>query len=177
MSSQLGQDAIVDRILKQKTNGYFVDLGACWYNNMNNSEFFEKQRGWKGIAIEYDDKFTPGWAEHRPNTIHIVQDATKVDYEKLFTENNFPRMIDYLSIDLEPPEVTLECLYKVFEANYEYRVVSFEVDYYRNERVRDESRRMFWDKGYVLLGEVFDRGYHIDDMWAHHSVYEEGMKV
>jgi hypothetical protein len=177
MSSQLGQDAIVDRFLKGQRNGYFVDLGACWFDNMNNSIFFEKERGWKGIAIEYDDKFTPGWKEHRPNTMHIVQDATTVDYQKLFDDYGMPKMIDYLSIDLEPPEVTLQCLYKVLEADYDYKVISFEVDYYRNTEVRDTSRKLLWHCGYVLTGEVLDRGYHIDDMWVHHSIYEEGMKV
>lgn len=175
--SQLGQDVVVDRLLKQKTNGYFVDLGACWFDNMNNSCFFEKERGWKGIAIEYDDNFTVGWKENRPNTLHIVQDATKVDYEELLSINNFPKMIDYLSIDLEPPEVTLECLYKVLESSYEYRVISFEVDYYRNYEVRDISRNLLTDRGYILIGEILDRGYHIDDMWVHHTFYEEGMKV
>jgi hypothetical protein len=100
-SSQLGQDVIVDRYLNGQRDGYFVDLGACWYQNMNNSYFFEKERGWKGVAIEFDNTFTPGWSENRPNTVHIVTDATKVDYEKLYIENNFPKMIDYLSIDLE----------------------------------------------------------------------------
>lgn len=177
MSSQLGQDAIVDRFLKKQRDGYFVDLGACWYQNMNNTYFFEKERGWKGIAIEYDNKFTQGWSENRPNTLHIVQDATIVDYQKLFDEFNMPKMIDYLSIDLEPPEVTLQCLYKVLEADYEYKVISFEVDYYRNKIIRDVSRQLLSDRGYILTGEIFDRGYHVDDMWVHNSIYEEGMKV
>lgn len=174
--SQLKQDEYVDSILKQQTGGYFLDLGACYYNNMNNTYFFEKERGWKGIAIEYDNKFTPGWAENRPNTLHIVQDATKVNYEQLLTENNFPRMIDFLSLDLEPPEVTLECLYKVFEANYEFKVIAFEVDAFRSNN-KDISRKMFWDKGYMLVKEILDRTYHVDDLWVHHSIYEEGMKV
>ena len=176
-ASQLGQDVIVDRILKQQTNGFFVDLGACWFQNMNNSYFFEKDRGWKGIAIEYDEKFTPGWKENRPNTTHIVQDATTVDYQKLFDDYGMPKMIDYLSIDLEPPEVTLQCLFEVMKADYDYKVVTFEVDYYRNGVVRDVSRKLFWERGYTLIGEILDRGQHVDDVWVHNSIYEESMKA
>jgi hypothetical protein len=176
-SSQLGQDVIVDRYLNGKRNGHFVDLGACWYQNMNNSYFFEKERGWTGVAVEYDPKFTPGWAEHRPNTKHLLADAMMVDYEKLFIENNLPKMIDYLSIDLEPPESTLICLYKVLEAPYEYSVITFEVDYYRNDFVRDESRTLLRERGYILTGEIYDRGQHIDDVWVHPSIYHDGLKL
>lgn len=175
--SQLGQDVIVDRILNQQRDGHFVDLGACWFDNMNNSYFFEKERGWRGVAVEYDEKFSRGWAENRPNTTHVLTDARTVDYEKLFTDNNLPRMIDYLSIDLEPPESTLECLYSVLKANYEYKVITFEVDYYRDKVVRDVSRKLFGDRGYILIGEILDRGQHIDDVWVHPSIYNEGMKV
>jgi len=176
-SSQLGQDVIVDRYLKEKRDGHFLDLGACWYQNMNNTYFFEKERDWKGIAIEYDPQFTDGWAQNRPNTIHIVTDATQVDYEKILIENNFPKMLDYLSIDLEPPEVTLQCLYKVLECSFEFKVISFEVDYYRNKEVREVSRKLLTERGYILTGEVYDRGFHIDDMWVHNSIYEENMKL
>lgn len=174
--SQLKQDEYVDKILKQHTNGYFLDLGACYFDNMNNSYFFEKERGWKGIAIEYDDKFTSGWKENRPNTLHIVEDATKIDYEKLLNENNFPKLIDFLSLDLEPPEITLECLYKVFESSYQFKVISFEVDAFRSNN-KDISRKLFEERGYILVGEILDRGYHVDDLWVHHSINMENINL
>jgi len=50
--SQAGQDRIVDRVLKQKTGGVFVDVGG--YNGVkgSNTLFFELMRGWSGVLIE-----------------------------------------------------------------------------------------------------------------------------
>lgn len=37
MSSQLGQDVLVDNLLFGKTNGFFLDIGACYPDYMSNS--------------------------------------------------------------------------------------------------------------------------------------------
>jgi hypothetical protein len=174
--SQLKQDQYVDKILKQKRQGYFLDLGACYFNNMNNTYFFEKERDWKGIAIEYDEKFKFGWAENRPNTQFILHDATKIDYEDLLNKSNFPKMIDYLSLDLEPPEITLECLYRVLECTYSFSVITFEVDDFRSSN-KNISREILTSKGYTLIKEIYDRHFHVDDLWIHNSIYEEDMLV
>jgi hypothetical protein len=176
-ASQLAQDKIVDKYLDSMRDGYFVDLGAAEYKRFNNSYYFEKALGWKGIAIEYNPKLSDGWAEHRPNTKHIVTDATKVDYQKLFEEYGMPKMIDYLSIDLEPPELTLQCLYEVLKANYEYKIITFEVDHYRTDTkvpVRDMSRKLFQERGYILVAEIHENKNHVDDVWVHPSIHKEG---
>jgi len=51
-ASQAGQDQIVDRILKGKTNGTFVDVGAYDGVTGSNSLYFEKWRGWSGVMVE-----------------------------------------------------------------------------------------------------------------------------
>jgi hypothetical protein len=43
--------------------------------------------------------------------------------------------------------------------------------------VRDVSRKLFWERGYTLIGEILDRGQHVDDVWVHNSIYEESMKA
>lgn len=35
------------------------------------------------------------------NSIHIINDASKINYNDMFKINNFPFNIDYLSLDLE----------------------------------------------------------------------------
>lgn len=47
-----GQDRWVLDILKNKTNGYFVDIGAHNGYNDSNSYVLEKDFGWKGICVE-----------------------------------------------------------------------------------------------------------------------------
>lgn len=50
--SQLGQDKAVDEILKGKTRGVFVDIGAHDGVTISNTWFFEKKRGWTGLCVE-----------------------------------------------------------------------------------------------------------------------------
>lgn len=50
--SQVGQDAAIDDILKQKRNGFFIEVGAYDGVSLSNSLFFELNRGWTGLLIE-----------------------------------------------------------------------------------------------------------------------------
>jgi hypothetical protein len=170
--SQLGQDVLVDRLLENKTNGTFVDIGASYFDNMNNSYFFEKERGWKGLAVEIDNRYNEGW-KNRPNTVYINEDALKVDYVTEMEKFGFPDVIDYLSVDLEPPEVTYQAFCKVMETKYIFSVITFEVDYYRDTSTRDPARQMVEDKGYQLIAEIKQGDSHIDDVYIHQSLYEK----
>ena len=50
--SQFEQDKVVyESYFQEKTNGYFVDIGAHDGVTFSNSKFFEEQ-GWKGVCIE-----------------------------------------------------------------------------------------------------------------------------
>jgi hypothetical protein len=188
MASQLGQDALVDKLLKQKTDGFFLDIGACYWDYMSNTEFFEKQRNWKGIGVEHDEKYLSDWQQNRPNSLLHIADATAVDYQKLLDENNAPKVIDFLSIDVDPPTtLSLESLYKIFETDYHFNVITFECDYggdvecnFTRPGTRDESREFHKSKGYVLLKEIYDLGktwYHVDDLWVHESIYDPTIEV
>ena len=170
--SQLVQDVLVDRLLENKTNGTFVDIGASYFDNMNNSYFFEKERGWKGLAVEIDNRYNEGW-KNRPNTVYINEDALKVDYVTEMEKFGFPDVIDYLSVDLEPPEVTYQAFCKVMETKYIFSVITFEVDYYRDTSTRDPARQMVEDKGYHLIAEIKQGDSHIDDVYVHQSLYEK----
>ena len=50
--SQAGQDKTVDDILKQKRDGFFIEVGAYDGVAYSNSLFFELSRGWTGLLIE-----------------------------------------------------------------------------------------------------------------------------
>ena len=76
-----------------------------------------------------------------------------------------PMVIDYLSLDLEPPTLTLQALYKVFESGYTFRVVTYETDYYREQSTQEASRNFFLSKGYTLVQPGVQ-----DDFYIHNSV-------
>ena len=163
--SQFCQDLWVDNVLNKKNNGYFIDLGCYEYKNINNSYFLEKERNWKGLAVEIEERFKNEWIENRPNTIFLNEDATKIDYEMVLEKNNFPKEIDYLSIDLEPALISIQALYKIINTNYIFRTISFETDYYRDQSTRDDSRELFKQRGYIFVKEINTQ----DDYYIHSS--------
>lgn len=50
--SQAGQDKWVCDKLKNKANGYFIDIGAGDGCTINNSYYLEKELGWTGVCVE-----------------------------------------------------------------------------------------------------------------------------
>lgn len=62
--SQLGQDKFVDEYFKNKTNGFYVDIGAGDGIGCSNTKFFESFRNWNGICIE------PGPNEFKKLTVN-----------------------------------------------------------------------------------------------------------
>lgn len=180
MSSEYKQDVIADKFLKGKTNGFFVDIGASYHDTWNNSEFFEKQRNYRGIAVEMNTEFANPWSKHRPNTVMYVEDATAVNYRKVLADNNAPDFIDFLSVDIDPNTATWQALLKVMDTKYTFGVIAFEVDYGgditnpQRFSVRDPSRAYLSARGYVLACEIYANGgaYHVDDIWVHKSIYD-----
>lgn len=51
-ASQAGQDVVVDRLLRRKRGGVFVDIGGYDGVTGSNTLFFEQYRGWSGILVE-----------------------------------------------------------------------------------------------------------------------------
>ena len=50
--SQRGQSEFIDRLLKQRKNGFYVECGAGDGEYLSNSLFFERSRNWTGLLVE-----------------------------------------------------------------------------------------------------------------------------
>ena len=156
-NGQAEQDKFVLNIMKHKKNGFFVEIGSNNPIKINNSYILENKYNWTGIMVEYDSKWLSQYKNHRPNSIHIINDATTIDYKKLFEDNNVPLNIDYLQIDLEVcNESTLKTLElmdaEVMDA-YKFATITFEHDIYREDYfdTRQISRDIFEKRGYVRV--------------------------
>jgi hypothetical protein len=157
------QDKFVAENFNFMRDGYFLDIGCHHYKEISNTYFLEKELNWRGIGVEIEQQFQQGWIENRPNSLFVCADAVQLDYQKLLDENNAPKVIDYLSVDIEPPYNTLLALQKVMESDYLFKIITFEIDLYRDPRPRDISRELLPQKGYKYIKEINMQ----DDYWVH----------
>lgn len=169
--SQIGQDRLVVKYSKEKRNGTFVDIGSGFPININNTFVLEKEYDWSGISIDlylYSEKDGSKWNDNRKTKL-IIKDALSIDYSTMFEENDLPKKIDYLSIDLEPPDLSLKCLFMIPFDEYIFNIITFEVDNLRGE-YQDriiKSRNFLQSKGYVLIGSLCNGQ---DDVYLHNSI-------
>lgn len=170
--SQASQDKfvyeILYKILHKSDQGYYLEIGASEPVFINNTYFFEKNLGWKGISIDISEAHLQNWNCLRHNSL-LIEDATKTDYASLFLY--FPQVIDYLSLDVDGYyDVVLK---KLPLNNYIFKVITIEHDAYRYGDVyKKAERKILTSYGYYLLcGDVSSSGISFEDWWIHPSAF------
>jgi hypothetical protein len=173
-NGQAEQDKFVVNVLNNKKNGYFLEIGANHPIKINNSYLLETKYNWKGIMVECENEFLPLYKQHRPNSIHVINDARVIDYKDLFEKNNFPTSLDYLQIDLEVLNgATIETLIQldnnIFDT-YKFATITFEHDIYATNfaNTRIESRKIFKKRGYICVFEdINNDDFPYEDWYVH----------
>ena len=176
--SQALQDLFAMSVLKNKTNGTFVEIGSNHPIAGNNTYLMESKFNWKGLMIEYDRSFEQLYKDLRPNSIYRIGDARLVDYRGILDENQFPSNIDYLQIDLDVDNnSTLDTLLLLDNTcfdKYKFATITFEHDIYTGNffNTREISREIFKKRGYELVFPdvaVFFEGRHcpFEDWYVH----------
>ena len=170
---QANQDRFVLNILKEKRDGYFLEIGSNHPIHINNTYLLEKRYGWKGIMVEYQSEYLASYKEHRPNSIHLIHDARTIDYKNVFEINNMPLLFDYLQIDLEANNgSTIQTLEKIDNEifdTYKFATITFEHDIYHTnfDNTRMKSRDIFKKRGYVCVFEdISDSGNPYEDWYV-----------
>jgi hypothetical protein len=155
------QDIFVLSVFGTDSQGTFVDIGCKEPINHSNTALLEKY-GWKGIGIDIND-YSMEWKYQRPNSKFIHSDALKVDYKKVFEQNNMPNVITYLSLDLDGRGIAFQSLKDVIETGYEFKILTIEHDAYSGNTLSDTipQRKLLKEKGYVLVR----RCDIIEDFW------------
>jgi FkbM family methyltransferase len=67
--SQIGQDLEVLKFYNNKTNGFFVEIGASDGIELSNTYLLEKTYNWKGICVEPIPKRFESLYKNRPNSL------------------------------------------------------------------------------------------------------------
>jgi hypothetical protein len=192
-NGQAAQDYFVRKVLKDKRDGTFLEIGSRDPVEINNTYPLEKDLGWRGFMVEYDTSFEPLYREHRPNAIPLMRDATTINYKEEFEKHNFPKDIDYLQIDLEAGNgSTLLTLLRLEEQvfnTHRFATVTFEHDIYGVQfattqeakethiKTRELSRKIFLKHGYTpvffdvqsenLENPLDTNIYPFEDWWVH----------
>lgn len=154
------QDLFAQLLLGDK--GYYIDIGAgdgagepCASNT-----YWLEEIGWKGLLIEYDPKYVNEGRKNRPNSHFISTNALTIDYKQLFSQFNVPKVIDYLTIDIEPS--SLLALKKFPFDEYDFKILTIEHDFYNMPQGIGEKRLLslfMKDKPYIKIVEDVGLSY------------------
>jgi len=145
MYAEHGQDLFAIKMLAYCQRGNFLDIGCAHPIASNNTYLLEKNYEYTGICIDKDD-WSKDFSIHRLNSIFINQDALTIDYKSLL-----PDRVDYLSIDIDPGEQSLEVL-KLLPVSTRFNVITFEFET-PNSYTKIESKRYLLELGYKLVIE------------------------
>ncbi len=172
--SQSSQDKFVVSVLDSKREGFYLEIGGNDPININNTYLLETEYGWKGLSIEIDNKLVEKYNSVRSNKCYH-RDALTVDYKSFLDSCSVPQQIDYLSIDIEPPQNTFACLKMLVNSDRRFSVITFEHEfYYAGPSIRDMSRGFLRDNGYILVaGNVSNMGYVYEDWYIDPSAVPE----
>ena len=173
--SQAYQDLFVLTMLGGKKNGRYLEIGANHPTELNNTWLLESEFDWQGISVEIDENFQGEFVLQRGNECHLA-DATEFDWVSAIKDKGWKKKrFDYVSIDCEPPNITLKALENLPLDEYRFSVITFESDLYAyGEECRDIQRRILNDLGYQIVArDVANGGNPYEDWWIHPQVIDE----
>ena len=116
-SSGVPLEVKIDELFKQKTNGFFIELGANNGLFQSNTAFLERVRNWKGILIEPSLKGYNECKTNRPGSICLNYACVSSTYTDEFVHGDFQHNHPMASVNGERcnpnTPVSLEQLCKV----------------------------------------------------------------
>lgn len=150
--SQSMQDIFVLTLLNGRRNGVYLELGATFPINFNNTYLLSSEFNWRGISVEIVD-LTQEWKDLRPNDIFVRSDAFLIDYPKLFEQYQIPERIDYFQMDIDDIRQH-QLLETLLNTGRRFSVITYEHDVFRGDTTeKDRSTDLLNKHGYVKLIE------------------------
>jgi FkbM family methyltransferase len=176
--SQILQDIFILSMTNGKENGTFLEIGGGDPFKGNNSALLENDFNWKGVSIEFNEKFVQNYRINRKAKL-LHTNALELDYENLLKENFEGNVIDYLQLDIEPARNTYECMLKIPFDKYKFSIITYEHDYYVDisHSYREKSREFLASKGYVLVvNDLSPEGKsNFEDWWVHPDLIDKSI--
>jgi FkbM family methyltransferase len=185
---------VINKVFKRKTGGFFVDIGAADGITINNTYLLEKRHKWRGICVEpnptyfqklrairgctclnvcVDNKVTTanfkceglfGRIEEKDEATDGFTPVQSMTLQAILEQNGAPRIIDYLSIDVEGYEERVLCEFPFDK----YTFLSMTI-----ERPSDRLNDILLQNDYILAYKVYceDGGdeFWLDNFYVHKS--------
>ena len=152
--SQIGQDIFVLSVLDGNMNGRYVEIGAYHPTEISNTYILEKYFNYTGVSLDINTHAVDYFNQHRNNKA-ILQDAMTADFVSIFESLGYQdtKILDYASVDCEPPSNTFLALKQLLKSNYKFKVITFEHDTYADDTktIKQESRELLQSLGYTLV--------------------------
>tara|TARA_B100000927_G_scaffold32050_1_gene23323 strand:+ start:826 stop:1500 length:675 start_codon:yes stop_codon:yes gene_type:complete len=174
--SQVWQDIFALVVNDAKIDGTFLEIGGAQPFVGNNTWLLESAYNWRGLSIELDHNLCNQWIGYRPNTRMYEANALEFDFVKAVDELELPHHMDYLSFDLEPPQVTLDVLRKFPFDKLSFNCVTYEHDAYRQWGDIFGHREIFKKNDYDLVGENIKNGACTMEEWYIHNSVDENLR-
>lgn len=148
-------------------NGTYIEIGASKPVQRSNTVALERH-GWKGFGIEFDTRLQHLWPDSRTNKIYWA-DATKFDYLSAAKEQGLPDRINFLQVDIEPPENTFSALKLAVESGLTFDFIAFEHDVYcQDVDYNVIATEYLLTKGYkVAVYNVCSQRKRNPGVWSH----------
>jgi hypothetical protein len=178
--SDAKQDQFTANILKFKKDGYCVDIGSC-HSVISNNTYYFQGLDWTSISIEIERGYNESYST-RTNGVHLNKNALEVNYKETFEEYEFPKSIDYLSLDVDT--VSLDVLRILPLDEYRFKVITIEHDgYLYGDKYREQQRNLLNSYGYLLLcSNVYveqpgyeGKEYPFEDWWIDPSEFDSDL--
>ena len=109
--------------------GTYIEIGASRPVQRSNTVSLERE-GWRGFGVELDTRHQPEWPLTDRNNQIYWQDALTFNYQAAVKEQGLPGRINFLQVDIEPPEFTFLALQRVIEQGLVFDCITFEHDDY-----------------------------------------------
>ena len=166
--AQLCQDLFAYLMIEGKQNGYYIDVGCRNPFRTNNTWLLEEKLNWNGISIDIVD-YHSEWKQRKSKFVQM--DALSGDFAALFRDYNVPKVVDYLTHDLEGDGDRFKGLINMPFDEYEFKIITIEHDAYRGYDLseRQPQRKFLLSKGYQLVASNVKShaGDVQEDWWVH----------
>jgi len=170
------QESFVISMTQEKKNGFYVELGSADPYIDSNTFLLESEFGWKGLALEIDKEVSEKYNLSDRTNKCTNEDALRFDYLTYFKENNFPKTIDFLQIDIDGHDAgnCLLALVALPMLQYRFSTIIIEHDLsqnYKRSAMRDAQREILSSLAYKLIGQTLSEDWWVDPKSVNQEAY------